>query len=48
MEEARVNLLEAVARVLEANRQLAEEELRGQARRPAHSVPCVLALDKKV
>ena len=28
--EARVNLVEAVMMVLEANRQLAEEELRGQ------------------
>ena len=30
LEEARANLLEAVAMVLAANRQLAEEELRGQ------------------
>jgi predicted RNase H-like HicB family nuclease len=30
LEEARANLLEAVGMVLEANRQLAEEELRGQ------------------
>ena len=30
LEEARVNLSEAVAMVLEANRALAEEELRGQ------------------
>jgi predicted RNase H-like HicB family nuclease len=30
LEEARVNLAEAVVMVLEANRELAEEELRGQ------------------
>ncbi|HZV34112.1 MAG TPA: type II toxin-antitoxin system HicB family antitoxin [Verrucomicrobiae bacterium] len=30
LDEARANLAEAVAMVLEANRQLAEEELRGQ------------------
>jgi predicted RNase H-like HicB family nuclease len=30
LEEARANLLEAVTMVMEANRQLAEEELRGQ------------------
>jgi len=30
LEEARANLAEAVTMVLEANRQLAEEELRGQ------------------
>ena len=30
LEEARANLLEAVTMVLEANRELAEEELRGQ------------------
>ena len=30
MEEARANLLEAARMVLEANRQMAEEELRGQ------------------
>ena len=30
LEEARKNLAEAVVMVLEANRQLAEEELRGQ------------------
>jgi predicted RNase H-like HicB family nuclease len=30
LEEARANLAEAVVMVLEANRQLAEEELRGQ------------------
>ena len=30
LEEARANLVEAVAMVLAANRQLAEEELRGQ------------------
>jgi predicted RNase H-like HicB family nuclease len=30
LEEARANLAEAVAMVLEANRELAEEELRGQ------------------
>jgi predicted RNase H-like HicB family nuclease len=30
LEEARANLLEAARMVLEANRQLAEEELRGQ------------------
>jgi predicted RNase H-like HicB family nuclease len=30
LEEARTNLAEAVTMVLEANRQLAEEELRGQ------------------
>ena len=30
LDEARSNLLEAVAMVLEANRALAEEELRGQ------------------
>ena len=30
LEEARANLAEAVAMVWEANRQLAEEELRGQ------------------
>jgi predicted RNase H-like HicB family nuclease len=30
LEEARVNLAEAVAMVLAANRELAEEELRGQ------------------
>jgi predicted RNase H-like HicB family nuclease len=30
LEEARTNLAEAVAMVLEANRALAEEELRGQ------------------
>ena len=30
LEEARANLLEAVTMVLEANRQLAEEDLRGQ------------------
>lgn len=30
LEEARANLAEAVSMVLEANRQLAEEELRGQ------------------
>ena len=30
LEEARANLREAVGLVLEANRQLAEEELRGQ------------------
>jgi predicted RNase H-like HicB family nuclease len=30
VEEARVNLAEAVTMVLEANRELAEEELRGQ------------------
>ena len=30
LEEARANLLEAAAMVLEANRQLAEEELGGQ------------------
>ena len=30
LEEARANLAEAVAMVLAANRQLAEEELRGQ------------------
>ena len=30
LEEARVNLAEAVAMVLEANRELAEEDLRGQ------------------
>jgi predicted RNase H-like HicB family nuclease len=30
LEEARANLLEAVTMVLEANRQLAEEELRGE------------------
>jgi predicted RNase H-like HicB family nuclease len=30
LEEARANLLEAVRMVLEANRQLAEEELHGQ------------------
>ena len=30
LEEARANLAEAVQMVLEANRQLAEEELRGQ------------------
>jgi predicted RNase H-like HicB family nuclease len=30
LEEARVNLAEAVTLVLQANRQLAEEELRGQ------------------
>ena len=30
LEEARANLAEAVAMVLEANRDLAEEELRGQ------------------
>ena len=30
MEEARANLAEAVVMVLEANRELAEEELRGQ------------------
>ena len=30
LEEARANLLEAVMMVLEANRQLAEEELQGQ------------------
>jgi predicted RNase H-like HicB family nuclease len=30
LEEARANLLEAATMVLEANRQLAEEELRGQ------------------
>lgn len=31
LEEARANLAEAVALVLEANRALAEEELRGQS-----------------
>jgi predicted RNase H-like HicB family nuclease len=30
LEEARANLLEAASMVMEANRQLAEEELRGQ------------------
>jgi predicted RNase H-like HicB family nuclease len=30
LEEARANLVEAVAMVLDANRELAEEELRGQ------------------
>lgn len=30
LEEARANLIEAVTMVLEANRQLAEEELQGQ------------------
>jgi predicted RNase H-like HicB family nuclease len=30
LEEARANLAEAVGMVLEANRELAEEELRGQ------------------
>ena len=30
LEEARANLLEAATMVLEANRQLAEEEMRGQ------------------
>jgi predicted RNase H-like HicB family nuclease len=30
LEEARTNLLEAARMVLEANRQMAEEELRGQ------------------
>jgi predicted RNase H-like HicB family nuclease len=30
LEEARANLAEAVAMVLEANRELAEEELRGE------------------
>ena len=30
LDEARANLAEAVAMVLEANRELAEEELRGQ------------------
>lgn len=30
LEEARANLVEAATMVLEANRQLAEEELRGQ------------------
>jgi predicted RNase H-like HicB family nuclease len=30
LEEARANLVEAVAMVLQANRELAEEELRGQ------------------
>ena len=30
LEEARVNLTEAIVMVLEANRELAEEELRGQ------------------
>jgi predicted RNase H-like HicB family nuclease len=30
LEEARANLVEAVAMVLEANRELAEEELHGQ------------------
>ena len=30
LEEARANLLEAATMVMEANRQLAEEELRGQ------------------
>jgi len=31
LEEARVNLAEAVAMVLEANREMAEEELRGES-----------------
>jgi predicted RNase H-like HicB family nuclease len=30
LDEARANLMEAVAMVLDANRELAEEELRGQ------------------
>lgn len=41
LEEARANLLEAARMVLEANRQMAEEELRGQE---AIREPLVLGL----